>query len=263
MKLIFSCISLETEVIEGLPCGPVVKNLPCSSRDAASIPGWERGPTSLRATKPARQLLNPRTTTWESMCRNQRLSDATKIPCAATETWGCQIKEIEVVYDTGPTLIQKAQINYMSRYPDSHGISFYSFTCLYSKGSKGRRRKRTASTSGRLCTSKTSRQPEVDVCSGQAQRLAPLKRWWRKTAPCGQSLGNTKAFICVEERRVKVPVYMTLSTSEWLAICRDLKKNTSGNMTWWSGRGLWMASFFLSIRQQPSHGGFFVGVLLN
>lgn len=28
-------------VIQGFPCGPVVKNQPCNAEDMGSIPGWE------------------------------------------------------------------------------------------------------------------------------------------------------------------------------------------------------------------------------
>ena len=258
-------------LIRNFPRGPVVKNLPCKAGDVGSIPGWRMKipqasvQPSLHATATEPMLHNLRVHVSEPKV----LHDATKIPCTATETWGSQInkRNWSAISDTGPKLIQKAQINYMSRwfrFPWRQFLQFH--LSLYSKAPRGGG-ERTGLISGRLCTSKPATARSGRLLRTAQFRAGPEKRWWRKTVPVGRALGNTHVIhLCGRKEGLRCQFIWTRAISDGLAICRDLKRTHLGNR--WHD-GLWKRSvdgFFLSssIRQQTiSWGFFFVRVLLN
>jgi len=245
MKLDFhGCISLETSlVVQWLRI--------CLARQGTwvrSLVGEWRShkPQRNQACRP--QLLSPCSTTWVHVSEPKILRDATKIPCTATETGGSQInkRNWSAISDTGPKLIQKAQITTWAAGSDSHGVSFYSFTSVYTQRLQGEEEK------GQVWflegfVQVNQRQPEVDVCSGQPSSELALKNGDEEKRSLWAELWAIHMLsICVEERRAKVPVYMDSSNIWWAGHLQRLEKNTSGkSMTWWSMEEVcgWLLSF--------------------
>ena len=170
--------------------------------------------------------------------------DAMKIPCTATEAWGGQLnkRNWSDIYDTGPKLIQKAHINYMSRW---FRFTWHQFLWLHLSLKAPRAGgERTGLTSGRLCTSKP-----VTARSGRLAQDSPIQSWpWKtvikKNGPCGQSFGQYTCYPFVW-RKGEAKRYLERYLLGYHS--RRLEKNTSGKlMTWWSMEEVcgWILSFF-------------------